>query len=71
MVAAQLVRFQSWQAVLKYGAPALLAAADMAAGDIAEAVRAEARRLEALFPEQSLEAVVKAGGRARTQEDSP
>jgi hypothetical protein len=41
------------------------------AGDIAEAVRAEARRLEALFPEQSLETVVKAGGRARTQEDSP
>ncbi len=26
LVAAQLVRFQSWQAVLKYGAPALLAA---------------------------------------------
>ena len=41
------------------------------AGDVAAEVRAEADRLEALFPDERLEAVVKAGGRAPIQEDSP
>ena len=40
-------------------------------GDVAAEVRAEADRLEALFPDERLEAVVKGGGRAAIQEDSP
>jgi hypothetical protein len=37
-------------------------------GDVAAAVAEEAARLEAGFPDAVLEAVVKAGGRARPQE---
>jgi hypothetical protein len=41
------------------------------AGDVAAEVRVEADRLEAVFPDERLEAVVKAGGRAAIREDSP
>ena len=40
-------------------------------GDVAAEVRNEAKRLEAAFPDDLLEAVVKAGGRAGDTEDTP